>query len=181
MINLIPPQARKNVKIEYWTRVVSVWFLLLTFAVFISGTLLVPSLISINSQLSINGSIYQVANDQNNVYEDLEKSVSRANSVAQRLVSLDNETSFTQLIFDLESVTGSLVEIKSVSFERTEGKVEAIKVTGSAVSRSALVEFRDALESHETFGSVELPLSNLAKDKDVPFNIVISVRNETQS
>jgi len=94
-----------------------------------------------------------------------------------RLVRSDNTTLFTKLVTDLEKVARNTVEVKSIAFERNEGVVDAIRVAGNAPSRSALVDFRDGLEAHDSFSAVELPLSNLAKDKDISFNIVITVAN----
>lgn len=177
MINLIPAHARKQVKIEYWVRVVSVWLLLLTFAVVITAALMVPSLALIRSQLLASGGMYQSVSERNDVYTHLETEVSSANTIAQKLVSLDNETLFSNLIAELQGLMGVHVQIQSISFARTEGKIESITISGDASSRAALVQFRDSIESHRFFDSAELPLSNLAKDKDVPFSITIVTSN----
>ena len=176
MINLIPPHARKQVKVEYWIRVFSVWILLITAACTMFGLLLIPSIVLIQSQLHVYDGAYQTANDQNNIYEQLEQDVRIANEVAQQLSSIETFPLFTTVISDLESVAKDRVTLSSVSFTRNEEDVvEQIQIVGTANSRSLLVQFRDALESHVSFDSAELPLSSLAKDKDVPFSITILV------
>jgi hypothetical protein len=46
-------------------------------------------------------------------------------------------------------------------------------VSGKAVSRDALLSFSKALKSNHRFESVDLPVSNLAKSKDIEFSISI--------
>jgi len=178
MINLIPLHARKQVKIEYWVRVISVWMILLAMGCIVVSFLLVPSLVLIRTQLSAYGGEYQNANELNGVYDVLEQDVRTANTVAMKLVSANKGESFTTLLAEVQEIAKNKVTLQTVSFRRVGEKVETVNVAGVSVSRSALVTFRDALEGHELFESVELPLSNLAKDKDVPFSIVIVISNE---
>jgi hypothetical protein len=180
MINLLPPHAQKKVQIEYWIRVCSVWIFLLGVACIIVGSLLVPSLVLVQSQLKVYSGEYQNASSQNDLYENLEQEVRVANDTAAHLVSSDKNVLFSSLISEVEEVADRTVLIKSISLSRTKELVESIQISGEAVSRSALVEFRDELESSPLFISAALPLSNLAKDKDVPFSITIVINNEPQ-
>lgn len=178
MINLLPPNAREQVRIEYWVRVCSVWIFLIGLAFIIISILLVPSLILVQSQLTVYDGVYQNANSQNNVYEDLEKDVRVANGVAEQLVNSGSGSLFSDLISEVEKITENTVALTSIVFSRKEEKVESIQITGDASSRSSLVQFRDELEASFLFESAALPLSNLAKDKDVPFSITIVINNE---
>lgn len=178
MINLIPTHARHYVKVEYWVRVISVWLLLFAVAFLIIASLLIPSLVLIRAQLAAYSGTYQTASEKNDVYQGLEKSVSTANGIASELVHIKSEALFSKLIVDLESVALDKVSIDSVSLSREDDAVESIRVSGGAISRAALVDFRDSLEAHSSFDSVNLPLSNLAKDKDVSFNVVIVISSE---
>ncbi len=178
MINLIPPQARKQVRIEYWVRVVSVWMLLLAVASFICALLLIPSLVLIQSQLKAFEGAYKTASDQNDAYKALEKEVRDANTIARQLVSIDVTPLFTQFITDIENTAAKKVVLRSIDGKRNEeGFVEEIKVSGVAPTRTSLVAFKEELTKLDAFESVHLPLSNLAKDKDASFNIVITISN----
>ena len=182
MINLIPPHARKQVRIEYWVRVISVWVLLVTSAFVIIGLLLIPSLVLVRSQLQVYDGAYQTASDQNDVYKSLEKEVRDANNIAQQLMSTEGTPLFTELIEDVENIAKGKVTIQSISFQRNEqGIVEKINIMGNSESRVLLVAFRNAIEQHDAFSSAELPLSNLAKDKDIPFSIEIVVDNSVNN
>ena len=178
MINLIPLRARKDVKVEYWIRVVSVWFFLMSFALLITGVLLFPSLSLIQSQLDVYGNSYKQASEENESNKKLEESIRVANSVAQKLVRVEDTYLFTVLLADIQAAANDTIFLESVLMNRTDGKVDTIQLTGNAVSRGALVQFRDALEAYDAFASIELPLSNLAKDKDIPFNITVTIQSQ---
>jgi hypothetical protein len=47
---------------------------------------------------------------------------------------------------------------------------------GTADTRAHLSAFKNALEAHTLFKVASLPLSNLAKDKDIDFSITITPR-----
>jgi hypothetical protein len=178
MINLIPPDARAQVAREYWIRVVSVWVILLSVAGVIVGVLCMPSLVLVQSQLDAFGSAFQIAHTENDIHDELEAEVRVANSIARVLLSTEADPLFSSLIVSLNDVAGSDVVIRSINMVRTDQKVEEVHIMGVADSRTALVQFRDALEGQGTFTSAALPLSNLAKDKDVPFDMTIMVHNE---
>jgi len=180
MINLLPPNVQKQVQIEYWIRVCSVWLILLGLACIVLGLLLVPSLFLVHSQLAVFDGTYQNANTQNNAYEDLEQDVRISNGIAAQLVSSNNETLFFDFISEIERIAERTVTLNSIEFSRNEAVIESIQISGDASSRSSLVQFRDDLEDSPLFASAELPLSDLAKDKDVPFGIVIVISNELQ-
>lgn len=175
MINLLPPHARKQVKIEYWIRAVSVWILLVTCACLAVGLLLFPSLVLISSQLALYDDEYAAASSQNESYGKIAAEIDIANQISAKLMEVERAPLFSGLLMEIDAVANEDIAVKSIVMERTNGTVESIIMTGEAVSRVALVEFRDELEKHARFDSVELPLSNLAKDKEVPFSITVTV------
>ncbi|MFT7507785.1 MAG: hypothetical protein ACI92I_000953 [Acidimicrobiales bacterium] len=173
MINLIPPHAKKQVKTEYWVRVFSVWGLLAAIACLIIVLLLIPTYVLVRAELKVYEGLYQTASIQNDSYGELEHEVGIANEIAVRLSSIKSQITVMELIEVIEDAARGNVEITNISLVRTEGKIGSISVAGEAYSRETLSGFRNTLEDHEFFNSVKLPISNLAKDKDVPFNIEI--------
>ncbi len=180
MINLLPPNARKQVQVEYWIRVSSVWVILLGCACIIIGLLMVPSLILVQAQLAVYDGEYQAASTQNSVYEKLEQDVQVANGIATQLGTSDGDRLFSNIISEVEGIAARTVVLNSIAFSRTDIGVQSVQITGESASRLLLVEFRDALENSPLFDSAALPLANLAKDKDVPFSITIIVSNQEQ-
>lgn len=64
------------------------------------------------------------------------------------------------------------ISITSVALRRGAEK-GAISISGKAATRDALVSFSKSLQGEPSFGSVNLPVSSLAKSKDIPFSISI--------
>ena len=171
MINLIPPNAQKQVKREYWVRVAGVWGILVATAFTIVALLYVPAYVLVKSKLSAYESIYQLANVRNESFVESEKEVTEAMTIARLLVGKNDSVSYTELIQIFNNLAGKNVSITNLHVAQTDGIFSSISISGVAQSRTSLVAFRDALEAHKLFESAELPLSNLAKEYDIPFSI----------
>lgn len=66
------------------------------------------------------------------------------------------------------------VSIGGLFYEKKPDGDEEIRITGKAVSRETLLQFRRNLEKEKIFPSVILPVSNLASDTDIDFSIKIT-------
>jgi hypothetical protein len=176
MINLIPPHARKTVKIEYWVRVGTVWTILVAIGLLIAAVFFLPSYVLIKSQLSAYESSYNEASASDASYQGLESEVQLANAQAQRLLTNEATYSFTSILDELELLTTEAIEVEEITMERSETlELKQFTIRGTAATRIDLVAYRDAIEAHSFFTSAELPISNLAKDRDVPFSVTVTV------
>ncbi len=176
MVNLIPPHARRAVTIEYYVRVVTVWLWLLSAALIVVGVLMFPVGLLVQLQLKALSATYAEAQAKNDDYQAAEKEVMRVNETAQELArvhALHPVWDDVALIYEL--VPDGVV-IESISLTREKDVVKKITVTGEAATRSDLARTRDLLKSHGRFTAVELPLSNLAKDVELPFSITLDVK-----
>jgi hypothetical protein len=174
MINLIPPGAQKQVKREYWLRVFTVWVILIASACVMIATLYMPVYVLVKSQLDAYLQAYTQASVESESFKDSEKAVEKANDIAELLSAANKALPFSTVIYELEEVSRQYkITITEFVLLRDDGKLQPIVLRGTALSRLDLTSFRDAVEAHELFKSVELPLSNLAKDKDITFSITI--------
>jgi Tfp pilus assembly protein PilN len=116
-------------------------------------------------------------------------------STIEEVLNLPNEIEFKlkllQSNIDSASVVDSFskiiqylpqkVKINSVSFLRTQdpkGKNSThILISGVALDRDSLASFSNSLKTSKSFSSVDVPVSSLAKDKNLPFSINISMAN----
>lgn len=174
MINLIPPSAESNVKREYWIRVVSVWMILIASAFVIVAVLNGPVYVMIRGQLNAYQSEYNAASIENEVFKVSEDALKQANMVGTLLLASQKTTSFSSIIAELEALTGEDVVITEYLLSRTDNKLGPIVIKGEARSRLVLSSFQEVLEESELFEKAELPLSNLAKDREIPFSITIT-------
>lgn len=98
------------------------------------------------------------------------------------LVQTDlNQVSATAVISQIADLINRGVLLSSISFYRNQSyqgkKGTLITLSGTASSRDSLVSFSAALENSGSFSSVDMPVSNLTKDKNIPFNITVFIKN----
>ncbi len=180
MINLIPPSAERNVTREYWLRVISVWVLLIASACVIVAILNIPVYVLVRSQLEAYVNEYAQAAVESQELADSKATVDATNQIAQRLAASNDSTSFSTVLTELEKMSGNEIVITESVLSRKDGALGLVTITGVARSRAALTSFHSAIIAHELFKQADLPLSNLAQDKDIIFTITVEPEIATQ-
>jgi hypothetical protein len=71
------------------------------------------------------------------------------------------------------------VQVESYAFERKGVALGKVVVSGVAANRTGLTAFKNAIESDKLFKLATIPLSELAKDKDIPFTLSITPNAST--
>lgn len=180
MANLIPPAARKKVKTQYWFRVASVWMFLVATACLMVSLLQLPAYVLVSGQLEAFDESFKEAAKDNEEFTFSKAAIERSTEIGLVLKSQHENSGFSEVINALENMTNDEVEIYTFKVLREEGKISVITISGQAKSRTSLADFKNTIESNQLFETAILPLSNLAKDKDIPFQISIepSVVNE---
>ena len=178
MINLIPPAAKKKVVKEYWLRVFTIWLFLIGSAFFVVGILNFPAYVLTLSQASIYSEQVENAADELESSEASELLIKDANERAVHLVSKEDGVDFSLLMEQLESLAGAGITITQFNFERKDNKLGPIKISGIAASRADLTSFDDSIEAHASFSEAELPISNLAKDSNINYQITVTPVSE---
>lgn len=179
MINLIPPSAQEQVKREYWVRVISVWMTLIATGCVVVAVLNIPVYVLVRSQLDAFLVEYKQANLESESFKESEQAVIQANQVAALLAQHDDTQLLSGIVDELDALTGQGIRITDFTISRSmEGGLAPITIKGTAASRLDLTNFRDAIESHPLFSNAELPLSNLAKDRDIEFTITITPKTQ---
>ena len=67
------------------------------------------------------------------------------------------------------------IEIRKIVFGTDGDKVKPITLSGVAADRESLAAFRDSLLGDEAIEKADLPISNLAKDKDINYSITVTM------
>lgn len=84
--------------------------------------------------------------------------------------NVDRPSDFIKKVLDQKT---NNISILNFSWKKVDGKVTS-SISGIASDRQSLVTFRDNLISSGDFSGVDLPVSDLAKDKDIDFQIKFS-------
>lgn len=182
MINLVPPVAKKSIITEYWIRVASVWLMLWAFTIFAAASMLLPTYVLINSRVSTYEASAAAASQKVADYQNASQSLIRASQQAKLIVDEKEVPQFSKYIWLLKELQGEGIQFTMMSIQRAEGgtDINSISVGGVASSRETLASLRDRLKADERIESVDLPISNLARDKDIVFNMTIVPSNQAQ-
>ncbi|MEX2013478.1 MAG: hypothetical protein WD897_00995 [Parcubacteria group bacterium] len=175
MFKLLTEEGRQRVAHEYARRlaIVMLFALILVAVVGIIG--LLPSYVLSNARQNevlertrIVGSSVERGDES-----DLQAWLRETNRKLQALspaLDTDRPSDFIEKILE-QKITG--VRITGFSWVRTEDKI-ILSVDGVANNRQSLITFEDRINSSGYFSEVTLPISNLAKDRDINFQIKFS-------
>ena len=177
MANLIPTEAKKTIVTEYWLRVVVTWAYLIGTGLLIVALLKAPALWAIESQLQAYSGAYDSAQEKVETIKTSQITIEEANDLAALLANSASTTSSVAVLETLDTIAGTDVIISGFRLSKDDKKVININITGVAKTRTALADFRTNIEAHEYFKKADLPISNLAKESDIAFNIDITPGN----
>ncbi len=180
MINLLSPKARKTLTREYWLRVLTVWGFLLSGLCIVLSLLLIPTYVLVHSQL-VSLTEEDKKNDEIEIkYKAAESKILEANSLIETLSKSISYVSMSTILNALNDARTPATQFKAISFERTIGVVDSVQLQGEARTRADLILLKSTLERSPFFENVTVPISDLARDVDLPFVITISLKSITK-
>lgn len=178
MINLLPISDVKKTIVEYRMRLTITALLMLALVLFIAVALLVPSYLLASHKRDLVQNEFSKSNDQGasaQEMKNLKDTVTQTEAVVallgangQRLaVSDDIMRKISGYGANGITITGIYYDAKDVT--------QTISLRGSASTRQNLTDFADILKKDRTFSNVSLPISDLVRDKNISFTIMIKV------
>lgn len=177
MFKLLPEESRYKVSKEYSNRrmVVMIISLSIIFGLSIIG--LFPSLILLNIKKNELATIVGILSSSRTTQEalDADKWLASVNSKLDNLApELDNNK---PLQFVKKVVEKKVLGISITGFRwAKEKEAKVLNVSGVARDRQSLVAFQNSLNISGEFLNVTLPVSNLAKDRDINFQIKLTFK-----
>lgn len=175
MFKLLPHHEKVRLQKEYRVRlaVVALFFL---FSVEVVGiAALMPSFFlskvkddQIKNEQKVLGALMEEEKDPQLALE-----LERAKNQIRQLV-VDEETVEVAKLFGIVNKDRAPgISISSFDLDRKKEGEDELRIFGTASSRDALVLFNKTLETEELFTKVELPVSDLARNRDITFSIRI--------
>jgi hypothetical protein len=179
MINLIPPTAKKGIRLEYWLRVVTMWFVLLIGALIGSIAVMAPAYVLIDLQIDASAESSLAASQKIASYEAVANELKQSNVEAKAVIDTTSYVPISDYVALVRSLEGTNISVSEIIVSRSKDSFSPIQVKGEAVDRQSLAKFRDDLLAQPVVASVDLPISNLAKDRDIQFNLSVTVKKPT--
>lgn len=178
MINLIPTSAKKQVVIEYWLRVITVWFLLVSLTALIGAAVMLPVYVLLKEQISVYQESADKAQEKMAVFENVSSDLVAASQQAKIILDNQKDATLSKYIYMFSSLETEALILSSITVSRDGEVVAPVQLSGVASDRQALADFRDRLLAIEDVKAVDFPISNLAKDKDIPFGMTVTLVNK---
>lgn len=179
-MNLLPKTEKDNLRKGLKLRLMVVALFLLS-ASFLAGTvMLLPSYFLALGNFS---KIQLAAYSSGVKNESLDETIlnlpgqidARLKFFQSNLANLSAVDVFSKII----SAAPDGIKLNSISFSRDQVYKEKngtlILISGTALTRETLVSFATLLKKTEIFSLVDVPVSNLTKDKNLPFSINIFI------
>lgn len=179
MINLIPPKTKKRLQAEYWVRVVSVWLVLWSIGLLIGASVLLPVYVLIGSQVDTYEASANEASQKVADYERAAQLMQRSNEEAKMIDDSFRVPRISTYIDRFNALRESGIQITEVLVGQKEGELTPAIIQGVADDRVSLASFRDRLLEEDAVASVDLPINNLARDKDIVFSLTVNFNNKT--
>jgi Tfp pilus assembly protein PilN len=178
MFNLLPDDEKSRIITEYRVRrnAVAASFVL---ALGLIGMIsILPSLIISETKASeLESAIASAEQALSGDSESLDKSIA---VLKQKVALLDPAKAVlpTEGFAAVAAVRGTDIRISGFSFKAAQAKEPAvISIEGIAATRNGLSDFVERLRQTGRFEKVDLPVSNLAKDRNSDFSITATLKN----
>lgn len=180
MFNLIPKNLMADIKREYLYRKITV---IMLFVIFIQIAFLVFGfpvwLISKYNQGDV-----ELRADSMNAYLsslNIASTTDSIKSINAKLSVIDKNLKYPEIVpfFDaiLSQKTNSIT-INSLAYSSSDDKNAVIDISGMSGNREALLTFVKNLQGLGLFKSVDFPISNFTKDKNLDFSLNIKIEKK---
>lgn len=176
MINLLPEEKKHQLRREYQLRRITVLLCVAAgIVLFVAGTLLpLYAVLGVRHEAALAAVETLVAK------EEKERVAVRnvVREVSGQIAVLSEPKADTKIAFDLIPAiltTKGNVSVKGLSHQQLEGKT-TVRLNGIAPRRDDFIGFLRALETSGMFSSVQSPVSNLVKDRDLVFSVELTLR-----
>ncbi len=173
MFWLLPENHRKKLIREYRLRLAIMFFLSLNILAVCALIFFIPVYTKVH-WLQKNASFVE-NNLESNIKSENNPSVSKAVEDIKsnmNIAALDNRSAVSPIIAVIQVKNSGIAITSFVYSYNSSGS--SLAVSGVATDRQALTDFKNNLESQKIFETVDLPISNFAKDSDLPFSLTVT-------
>lgn len=178
MFNLLPQQDQRDLVSEYRLRFAVITLLLFCALGIIALAALAPSFVaSYQKEILTKSNIEILKSDVIERSKDkLADTLAFTAKEIKVLEQAEPDVYYYEIIANVIQSKTDAIKIIGVHAARGEGGSRNIVVSGQAIDRDSLLEFKRILEGEKMFGSVLVPPSNFAPAADINFSIFIKTK-----
>jgi hypothetical protein len=175
MLNLLPKKHIDEVRGEYLRRFYIVSLVLFTIISIFFIVAIFPSYISVKSKEIVAQDVSLSIKESSKAKDRdaLSLSVKNLESKIKVLDTIpgDKPTDYIDKALDLK---GKGISIQNISYVKKDANQKEITMEGTAFSRADLINFSKRVKTSGWSTSSDIPISNLASDKDIRFFVTLT-------
>ncbi|HCC05530.1 TPA: hypothetical protein DEP58_04505 [Patescibacteria group bacterium] len=168
--NLLPKEQKKILEREYYVRLATVVAFTLAGAVIVGCVALVPAYMQVAGELRLREATYELHQKDVEDNSSLVQEVSQSSLMLTFLEEKYSQEKLTTLLDEVFKERPSGISITGFSYKRNDS---VLALQGIASTRDLVVPFARALEANQYFEEAPVPISNLAKNTNLDFNLSI--------
>lgn len=181
-MNLLPNTEKDNIKKGLKLRLVVVALVLLTVAFLTGVVMLLPAYFLTLGNFSKTKIVdYSFKPNDEVLSDEILNLPSEIDFKLKFLQSTATNLSVVDVFYKIVSSVPEKVTLDSIYFSREKKQEDksgiTILVSGVAADRNSLVSFSNTLKGIESISSVDIPVSSLTRDKNLPFSMNIFIEN----
>lgn len=179
MSNLITPKQKNIVKTDYYLRLIALAIFLLALLGGFFLAYVIPYYIAVGKKDLLVAEKFQSVISAENKENTGESVSSLTDRVLDELKTTDlyfNDKLIPSIYFNkVVENKNSNIKINKISWNLSDDKNMLILVGGISKNREGLVSFIDDLKIKGGFENIEMPVSEFAKDSNIPFSLNINI------
>lgn len=179
MVNLLPTKQKRQLKRAYYLRLATTLAVLAHGALVVGGVLLIPSYV-VAERAADSAERYLAAVEETVAVRERAGVSHTIRALSERLRILDTLAVQPRAVPALDVVLErrtSGIRITGIGFAKGNSDAIALSIAGTAANRTALLTFIDTLRAAGTLDGVEVPVSQLAQEANIPFSITATYRS----
>jgi hypothetical protein len=176
---LLPESEIRVLRREYRVRLFVILLFFLSIAIVIGIISLIPSFtVSRTEESKIIEQVEKMKKDRiAKGVSKIDKELTQIQSIVSRVLVKKDYIPFSEAVEKIGKYKTNGLFIKSfeLSYEDSSATTTKAYIQGSSLTREALIQFKKNIESDSGFKNIELPISDLAKNKNITFSMRFNI------
>jgi hypothetical protein len=179
---LLPKKEMKTLQREYWIRLLVVSIFFISCAVVLGIITLIPSYVytQVQERQALLHKDELLKSRKESGADQVEKSLVESQTIAQKIIEDSDMVAYSDIVQKIISHRSNQILLSGFGLSHGEGTSTPtqIVVQGGAVTREALLNFKKGLDNDTSFTHIDLPLSDLAKSKNITFTVQMTLNKK---
>ena len=138
----------------------------------------IPTYVLIDAQIKALEIEIAQESEKKDALKDAENEVRMTKEVLAQMKATSTSASMSMVIDEIQERALTSIFFKAFYMDAPQGVLEKVQIQGVARTREELIQLKRNLESSDMFLKAEVPISDLARDADLPFAIALTLKTK---